>query len=56
MPADSAPQASRASYLGVRTWHLRRVPYAMVHCVKGNMITVVAVAHQSMEPGYWAGQ
>ncbi|HZE90399.1 MAG TPA: type II toxin-antitoxin system RelE/ParE family toxin [Rhizobacter sp.] len=42
------PQLGKPSYPGVRTWALYRVA--------GEVITVVAVAHPSREPGYWAGR
>ena len=30
-----------------------RFPYTVVYLVRDDMIVVVAVAHQSREPGYW---
>ena len=30
-----------------------RLPYTVVYRVNANVIVVVAVAHQSREPGYW---
>ena len=37
-----------------RKFPLRQFPYTLVYRVQGEMITVIAVAHQSREPGYWA--
>ena len=50
------PKLGTPSYPGVRTWPLKRFPYTLVYRVQGSTITVVAVAHQSMEPGYWVGR
>lgn len=50
------PQLGRPSYPAVRTWALKRFPYTLVYSVEGELITVVAVAHQSREPGYWRGR
>jgi toxin ParE1/3/4 len=50
------PQLGSPSYPGVRTWPLKQFPYTLVCRVKGTVISVIAVAHQSREPGYWAGR
>ena len=50
------PRLGRASYPGVRTWPLKHFPYTLVYRVKGEVISVVAVAHQSRTPGYWAAR
>ena len=50
------PRLGSPSYPGVRTWPLKRFPYTLVYRVKGEMISVIAVAHQSREPGYWRGR
>ena len=47
------PQLGSGTYHGVRTWPLKRFPYTLVYRVAGETITVIAVAHQSREPGYW---
>jgi hypothetical protein len=31
-------------------------PYKLVCRVQGEVLTVLAVAHQSREPGYWVGR
>jgi len=33
-----------------------KFPYTLVYRVQGEVITVIAVAHQSRAPGYWAGR
>jgi toxin ParE1/3/4 len=50
------PQLGSPSYPGVRTWPLKHFPYTLVYRVKGTVISVIAVAHQSREPGYWTGR
>lgn len=50
------PQLGTPSYPGVRTWPLKDFPYTLVYRVQGEDITVMAVAHQSREPGYWVGR
>lgn len=39
-----------------RTWPLKRFPSTLVYSVQGEVLTVLAVAHQRREPGYWAGR
>ena len=48
------PRLGRPSYPGVRVWHLKGFPYTLVYRASGDTIVVLAVAHQSREPGYWA--
>jgi plasmid stabilization system protein ParE len=50
------PQIGSPSHPGVRTWPLKHFPYTLVYRVKGQTISVIALAHQSREPGYWAGR
>lgn len=53
---DWMPQIGSPGFPGVRTWALRRFPYTLVYRVQDEVITVIAVAHQSREPGYWRGR
>lgn len=53
---DLMPQLGSPSFPGVRTWALKRFPYTLVYRVQGEVIAVIAVAHQSREPGYWVGR
>lgn len=39
-----------------RRFPLRRFPYSIVYQIKPDLLRVVAVAHQSRRPGYWAGR
>jgi toxin ParE1/3/4 len=50
------PRPGTPNYPGVRTWPLKDYPYTLVYRVQGEVISVIAVAHQSREPGYWAGR
>ena len=47
------PRLGTPSFPGVRTWPLKHFPYTLVYRVQGDLITVIAVAHQSKEPSYW---
>jgi toxin ParE1/3/4 len=39
---------------GVRAKVLVRFPYSLMYVVEENELYIVAVAHQSKRPGYWA--
>ena len=39
-----------------RRYVLGRFPYAVVYRVRGDMVRVLAVTHQSRRPGYWLGR
>ena len=39
-----------------RKFPLRRFPYSIIYQVTPDLLRVVAVAHQSRRPGYWAGR
>ena len=53
---DFMPRIGSPSYPGVRTWPLKDFPYTLVYRVTAAVITVIAVAHRSWEPGYWWGR
>lgn len=36
--------------------YLKRFPYTLVFRVQNQTLRVIAVAHQSRRPGYWAGR
>ena len=40
----------------LRHYPLRRFPYTVIHHVSGDAMRILAVAHQSRKPGYWAGR
>ena len=50
------PKLGSPTYPGVRTWPLKSFPYTLVYRMASETITVIAVAHQSREPGYWGGR
>lgn len=50
------PQLGATHGAGLRAWPLKRFPYTLVYRVQGERLTVLAVAHQSREPGYWVGR
>ena len=39
-----------------RKLKLGRKPYSLVYQVRGDLITVLAMAHDSRKPGYWHGR
>ena len=41
---------------GVRTWPLKSFPYLLAYRVQDDMLSVIAVAHQSRAPSYWQGR
>ena len=39
---------------GIRSFFLSRFPYALIYGIDEDTIVVIAVAHQSRRPRYWA--
>ena len=39
---------------GIRAKVLRRFPYSLMYVVETHELYIVAIAHQSRRPGYWA--
>jgi len=37
----------------IRSFFFRRFPYSLIYGIDEEAIIVIAVAHQSREPGYW---
>ena len=50
------PGLGTPAYRGTRIWPVRDFPYTLVYRIKSGDIGVIAVAHQSREPGYWHGR
>lgn len=48
------PKVGRPTCVGTR-WPLKRVPRTLVYRGRGATISVIAVAHQGRELGYWRG-
>jgi toxin ParE1/3/4 len=46
--------ATSAAAHGLRKFPLRRFPYSLYIRLERNLLRVVAVAHQSRMPNYWA--
>ena len=44
------PEAEHGTRGFILPW---RFPYTLVYQIKESLIVIVAVAHQSKEPGYW---
>lgn len=41
---------------GIRVLPLRTFPYSLVYRIHAPLIRVIAIAHHSRRPGYWAGR
>lgn len=39
-----------------RRFPLRRFPYSIVYVTSGEVLRVIALAHQRRRPGYWRGR
>ena len=39
---------------GTARLYLKRFPYTLVFRIQGESVRVIAIAHQSRRPGYWA--
>jgi len=48
------PVPGRAGKIGAKRILLHRFPFSVVVLIRNDEIVVVAVAHQSRRPGYWA--
>ena len=51
-PALGSPWRGR----GRRRYLMKHFPYSLVYIVSGDEIRVLAVAHHSRRPDYWAGR
>jgi toxin ParE2 len=50
---ENFPEAHQKGRLRTRKCKLQDFPYTLVYRVRGQPITIFAVAHQSRRPGYW---
>ena len=41
---------------GFRRMPIRRFPYSIVYYLSGDILRIVAIAHQRRKPGYWRGR
>lgn len=47
------PMAATPVGVGIRRKVVGRFPYSVLYAVEGNVLVVIAVAHQRRRPGYW---
>ena len=50
------PEASPAVLGDVGGRLCERFPYALLYCVRGNEVRILAVMNLSRRPGYWVGR
>lgn len=53
-PEAPPPYGGRQREPPIRSWHLGKFPYRLVYVVRGGEVLVLAYAHESRRPGYWA--
>ena len=49
------PEMGVSSRYSMRLLSLQTFPYSLVYRIHGPVVRVVAIAHYSRRPGYWAG-
>jgi plasmid stabilization system protein ParE len=47
------PMATTPVGSGIRSKVVGRFPYSGLYAVEGNVLVIIAVAHQRRRPGYW---
>jgi plasmid stabilization system protein ParE len=52
----AAPLAWHPLGQGLRRCHLKRFRYGLIYRIRGQVIEIIAVAHDSRRPGYWAAR
>ena len=52
----SGPEMGRPGKFQTRSWKVRRFPFRIVYLLQSDKIWIVAVAHLSRRPDYWAGR
>lgn len=50
------PELGQASSRNTRTLSLHSFPYSLIYRLQTDVIRVIAVAHHSRRPRYWAGR
>jgi toxin ParE1/3/4 len=53
MPNLGAPVPGVKTSLKVRSFPMKKFPFTVAYLLNDDEITVVAIAHESMRPGYW---
>lgn len=54
--ANHQPGIGSPGLHGTSRLYLKRFPYTLVFRIERESVRVIAVAHQSRHPGYWAGR
>lgn len=52
-PDAPPPYSGRRRNPMIRTWHVGKFPYNIIHTVREGEIVVIAYARESRRPGYW---
>ena len=47
------PEAAPEIVPGIRKYRLRKFRYSLIYSIEGDIVWILAVAHQSRRPGYW---
>jgi toxin ParE1/3/4 len=47
------PNSGRRGLLGTRSWKIMGFRYHIIYVIRGDVIFIVAVAHDRRRPGYW---
>ena len=50
------PESCPRYLSGTRRYYFPSFPFTLVYRLKGNIITVVAIAHHRRKPGYWSNR
>jgi plasmid stabilization system protein ParE len=50
------PQWAPEILPGIRKRVLRKFPYSLIYTIERDELLILAVAHHSRRPGYWAGR
>ena len=50
------PAMGEQAMHNTRMLALQRFPYSLIYRMQGEEIRIIAVAHHSRRPGYWAGR
>lgn len=50
------PEMGMSGRYGTRLLPLQTFPYSLVYRIHGPVVRVIAIAHHSRRPGYWAGR
>ena len=48
-----SPEAWAAYFHGTRGFRFQKYPFVLAYVIRGGTVFVVALAHTSLEPGYW---